>query len=246
MPDWIVAQLRVQAPGFWLLFSLITAIMLLLFWRQIPLEIRANLLLVRWLLIPYFGLLGGGLSPRLLGLTDLDWLTTLGFGLGLVFIILAALVVVRITLLANQPAELEGGQENHPHLPGTGPGGEAVTIPTFSLTPYFTQFLISGAEEFHWSFLRAALWELLLALPVVPTFPLYLATWLAALLAAVEILFVHHEFVPRLAKLVVLATTSVLFLYTRNFWLCWFLHASAWLILNPRFATPTLNRGRKN
>jgi hypothetical protein len=232
--EWMLTQLSFQAPGIWLFLSVTTGIILALGWGWIRLERRWRVLVARWLLIPYLGLLAGGLSPRLLGLTDLDWLSSLGFGLGLVVMLLALLLIVRMSTLGQ-------AQESDPAVPVASIQQEEAKLigQHLATSPYLAQILASGAEEFHWSFLRAACWEMLLGLPTPPALPIYVAIWLAALLATAEILLLPATVAQRFAKLVVLATTSILFLYTRNFWLCWFLHASMWLLLNPPMAAPT-------
>jgi hypothetical protein len=93
--------------------------------------------------------------------------------------------------------------------------------------------LWSGAGEFHWVFLRGALWEIFLSLPEPLELPGYWAIWSAALIAAVELFASRPGFVQGLVQMTTLITTSVLFFYTRNFWLCWALHAAVQLIGSP-------------
>lgn len=230
MINWIVTQLRPQAPAFWLLLSAITGLLLPLLWSQLSASVRHNLSLARWVLIPYLGLLAGGLSPRLFGLSNPDWAKTLGLGLVLVVTLLTLLILVRMSTLAPQ---------------ATRAPADPPPTPSLIITPYLTQLLWSGAEEFHWSFLRAAVWELLLRFPTPPTFPLYTALWIAALLAALEIVIRQRAVAFCLRKLVVLTASTSIFLYTQNFWLCWFLHAGAWLLLAPRLAPPTVRLAAK-
>ena len=81
-----------------------------------------------------------------------------------------------------------------------------------------------SAREFHWCFLRGAVWELLLASPPAFQIPQYWALWISAALSLPGI-FVHSRHSSeRLTTAVILLATTTLFLYTRNFWLCWLLH----------------------
>jgi len=82
----------------------------------------------------------------------------------------------------------------------------------------------------HWVFLRGAVWELLLALPSPPESPGYWAVWLASLLALPELVIQHRHTSQRIIAGVLLVTTAILFFYTRNFFLCWLLHASVRLL----------------
>ena len=95
-----------------------------------------------------------------------------------------------------------------------------------------------GAEELHWSFLRGALWEILLTSPLTIELPFYWAVWIAAGIVVVELALRRLHAEEWLVYLVVLATSSTLFLFTRNFWLCWILHSTALLILLPALRTP--------
>lgn len=217
---WLLSQLNPQAPGLWLLVSALSGAVLLLLWGHLRNLNRRYARVARWLLVPYLGLISGALSPRLLGLSNIDWLVSLSLGIGIIFVVLAALLIVRATtvLTADYPDVLP--------KPTRPPG-------RMRLTPYGSALLFSGAEEFHWAFLRGGLWELLLALPATLTYPAYTAVWLATTIAAVELLIFPISGQQRLAKLIILIATTILFLYTRNFWLCWLLHAGGWLILQP-------------
>jgi hypothetical protein len=184
----------------------------------IPVRWRQPVWLAHWLLVPYLGLLVGGLSPRLMGLTRIDWPASLGLGLGLMVGVVVLLVLVRAVVdLSEQPAPL-------PESPPTPVSGWRIFSDTL---------LWSGGAEFHWAFLRGAFWEILLSLPTPLALPAYWAIWCAALLAAVEILAARPGFVTGLLHLVTLVTTSILFFYTRNFWLCWALHTAVQLIGSP-------------
>ncbi len=57
-----------------------------------------------WVLIPYLGLLVGGLSPRLMGISNLDWLPSIGLGLGFIFVVLVLLLLVRAATERESPS----------------------------------------------------------------------------------------------------------------------------------------------
>ncbi len=90
---------------------------------------------------------------------------------------------------------------------------------------------LGGAEEFHWVFLRGAVWEILLTAPVPLELPAYWAIWIAAVLGPAG-----DCPAPTIVRAMASPDrsadhNSILFLYTRNFWICWILHSAAVLIL---------------
>jgi hypothetical protein len=234
--QWLILQFSWYAPGFWLLLSSAVTLVLCLFWGMLSPNTQDAILLIRFLAVPYTGLLLGGLSPRFMGLNGLDWLVSFSIGIGLILVMLLALTLARITVAVANPLNYSAAQ-----LPGDPINAPVETIgdrqPAL-FTPAIYQIYRSGAEEFHWSFLRGATWEILLALPVLPALPIYWAIWGAALLAMPDILLTGRTLLHRLLKIVILITTAILFLYTRNFWLCWVLHTAGWSILASGFGTP--------
>lgn len=228
MTHWWAAQLTPHAPGLWLILSLLTTITLsVLFGRARPAWAQWAWI-GHWLLIPYFGLLFGGLSPRLMGLVNFDWSVSLSLGAGLIFIVLALLVVVRATV--DLPSPHQGLTEESAPLNRTGTE-RLQDSHRSSWQTVIGIVAISGVEQFHWTFLRGGLWELILSLPAPPALPAYWAVWLAALVVLMEAALHRPTFLQWLPLLTILVTTSILFFYTRNFWLCWILHSSAALIL---------------
>ncbi len=218
MSNWLFSQLSPGAPGLWLALSLLHGgIALLLTWLLPPQRLGARgrrwLWLSRWLLVAYLGLISGGLSPRLMGLADLDWVRGLTLGAGLMAGLALLLALVRLTLASAPPVELMNSRAT-------------------SGLPLLGDLLWLGAEQFHWTFLRGAVWELLLALPTPPDLPAYHALWIAALLAAPEALLLPQQPVDRLVRGVALVATAIVFFYTRNFWLCWTMHAVVWGLLH--------------
>lgn len=214
MEDWLLVQLTLQAPTPWLALALAAWLAALLSLPRLNARSRRWAQAARWTLIPYAGLLLGGLSPYFMGLANLDWTVSLGLGLGLIFAVSAAAFFVRIVVA--QAGSLA-----------------ADSPPAASPLPLLT-FLFLGAEQFYWTFLRGAIWELLRTLPDGPALPAYWAVWLAAALALADITAQRLPAEERLVKTLGLAATTVLFFYTRNFWLCWLLYAAVWFIFTSR------------
>lgn len=184
---------------------------------------------MHWVLIPYIGLLIGHLSPTLMGLTHIDWLSSLRYGTGMIFVVIILFGLIRTTAIQ----------------PPTKPSQESVTTsPVLLLDPknrrnssplLFTGLLsiifVAGMQEFHWSFLRGACLEILLILAPNISLPAYSAIWLASALAGLELLTYKQSTVVLITIGVIMITTSILFFYTQNYWLCWGLHISGRLVL---------------
>lgn len=210
---WLVDQLTPQAPGFWLLVGALITALLLSVEQMASRRWRTLLWFAAWVLIPYLGLLLGGLSPRLMGLSDIDWPVSLSLGLGIFFGVVLVLLFVRATLTLGDPRS------------ATDAGAQNLDLGAV--------LLWSGITQFHWSFLRGGLWETLLTMPDGPTLPGYWAVWLAAALVVGQLLWSKPTPQALLLQLAILATTSILFFYTRNFWLCWALHSAIQLAVAP-------------
>ncbi len=223
--EWFVGQVSPLHPGFWLLLSFVLSGLALLSARFLS-EITAWRLRVgRWVLTPYLGLLVGGLSPRLLGLSDIDWMAGLGLGVGLIFAIWLLVALVQATLHREENPDFDVNSAER-------------KSPVLSNRPLLMQVIYAGAQEFHWTFLRGAVWELSLALPAPPTLPAYWAVWLASALALPGIFVQYRHTSQRFIAGMLLVTTAIVFFYTRNFFLCWLLHAGAsWLMGQDRIHT---------
>ncbi len=179
-----------------------------------------------WLILPgYAALLRGLLSPRLMGLSQIELGWTLGRGL-----IFAAGAL--LLLLAAGLSYRRAHPTPSPYL-------------TFSHGLALTTLLAleAGALQWQWAFYRSALIEALTA-AALPA-PVYWGTWLAAGLLAVQgalNAWLWHDLrIPGLAerrvlRAALLGATSVLYLLSRNFWLAWALHGAAAAILEPRVA----------
>ena len=104
-----------------------------------------------------------------MGLSNLDWQSSLSLGIGLIFATLVLLTLVRATVdRQDDPAAPESTAD------GVAPSGSTTLFSRLAGTT-----LLAAVEEFHWCFLRGAIWELLLALPHPPNLPAYWTVWLA-------------------------------------------------------------------
>lgn len=198
-------------PGFWLVISALFAVVVLAGRAYAPAARRTRIALAYWVLLPYLALLAGAVSPRLMGLYWLDWRATLQVGAGLLLASVLLALVGRL-MTSSLPAQTDGAD-----------GWEQRIAWVVS----------AGAEEWFWCFLRAAMWELLLAWPALVSLPLYTAIWLVAAMALPLTLALQPNGALRVIKMTALVVTTILFLYTRNFWLCWLAHAIIMLAFAP-------------
>jgi hypothetical protein len=205
-----------MSEGFWLALDLLFGAF---FWfgvRFVSVRWRNLALIARWLAIPYLGLVAGGVSPRLMGLTGVDWRNGLALGVGLIAAVCGLLFVVHAT---NGDARLVA----RPVLPSqSAKDGITLADRVFGV-------LASGAEEFHWCFLRATLLAVILSIGGGSAQASYGAIWLAGLIALPEALLAAPSASLRLYQTITLLATTILFLFVHNFWLCWALHASVML-----------------
>lgn len=218
---WILTQLTPHSPGFWLALSWLTLPGVLIAARRMGARGGRWLFAARWVLIPYAGLMAGALSPRLMGLSTINWATTLGLGVVLLFGILLLAIVVRLFMIAGDLSTDDAARTD-----GDDPPAGWVNVGLSAL--------MTGAEQFHWAFVRGAIWELLLLWPQPVERPAYFALWIATLLTLPEIWLQPIALPQRLVKSVLLVMTAIFFLYTRNFWLAWLAHFIAWFVLTQR------------
>ncbi|MBX3014695.1 MAG: hypothetical protein KF832_24455 [Caldilineaceae bacterium] len=219
-----------QAPMGWLSVSLLVGLALTFFDPQIPSAYRQQVRTVRWILFPYCALLTGGISPRLMGITGIHWFASFEVGLVLIGGVLLLIVGIRSITTLTQPTF----QAKQPPSPVMAPHrvrssqGKGVSV----------SFLTLGAEEFHLAFLRGAIWEIAYPLVGGTGQAGYWAAWIALCLALPETLSYQSTVHQRLSKCALLVTTTVLFIFTRNFWLSWLLHGLGWALLMPALADP--------
>ncbi len=215
-----------HGPGLWLALSLLTALALLAARYAATGRSLQRIAAAHRLLIPYLALLAGAVSPRLMGLQQINWATSFSLGLGLTFGVLLLLALVRT--VAVPALDRAGGADLGPvdvsavQRPAAGGMRTAAAL-----------LLSAGLLEWHWAFLRGATWELALSYPQPMTLPGYWAIWLAAGFALVDLASDTAGAANWIVRLVALLITSILFFYTRNFWLCWLLHTGVQMILPP-------------
>lgn len=225
--SWLSDQFSPYAPGFWLLVGFLVTALLISSQEYLPRRWRGLIWFALWLLVPYLGLLMGGLSPRLLGLAGHDWLAGLGLGLGLIFAVVILLTLARAVTDLGAPVTSD--------MTSDGDHAQHVRLGWHTIS---STLLWCGIEQFHWVFLRGGIWETLQTLPNPPELAGYWAIWCAALVILLELLLLRPGFYPLLIQLVALTTTSILFFYTRNFWLCWVLHVAVQLLTTPPALLP--------
>lgn len=229
--SWLSNQFSPFAPGFWLLIGILATILLTTIKKYIPSRWRGLIWFAHWLIIPYLGLLMGGLSPRLLGLAGHDWLAGLGLGAGLIFAVVILLTLARAITDLGVPVA-----QPTPQTEQISVGTPALHTQRLGWHTISSTLLWCGIEQFHWVFLRGATWEMLQTLPNPPELVGYWAIWCATAIIIIELLLLRPAFYPLLIQLVAVITTSILFFYTLNFWLCWVLHVAVQLLTAP----PTL------
>lgn len=211
-----ILELFTIAPsraGLWLALSFLLAGATTVATRLAAPELERPVRIVRWVQVPYLGLLLGGLSPRFMGLSKLDWASGLFVGVVLLSGLLFLLVLIRISLHSDRDVQnvFTRGSTASPFL-----------------------LIENSAQEFHWCFLRGAVWELLLSNLSASQSSGYWAVWIAAALALPGIAIHPKAASERVLTTFTLATTSVIFVLTRNFWLCLILHLGLRMILRWR------------
>lgn len=203
--------------------------------RSRPGQLLLWLARVLWLILPgYAALLLGLLSPRMMGLSQLELGWSLGRGL---LFAAGALAVLLAAGLSYRRAHATAA----PYL-------------TLSHGIALTTLLVveAGALQWQWAFYRSAMIETLAA-AAAPA-PVYWGTWLAAAVLAVQgalNAWLWHDLrTPgraerRVLRAALLGATSVLYLLSRSFWLAWALHGTVTAILEPRMAQAAPFGGNK-
>ena len=179
---------------------------------------------VGWLVVPgYVALLQGVLSPRLMGLTQVDLGVQLGYGA--LFMVAATGILLAVGLTYRRQRLL---RQPYPSV-----------MAAISLT---TRLIVeAGALQWHWAFYRTAMIEALASSGLEQA--VYWGTWLSVLIVCMEgslnpnlwkDLRTPGRAERRILRGVLLIVTSVLYLISRNFWLAWALHGLTVAALEPR------------
>lgn len=228
MDEPFLQMLSLPAPMIWVVISIVSSLIIALIRHRLSSRQQRWIDNIRWILLPYVGLLLGQLSPSLLGLTEIDWFSSLSLGTG--FICLTAFLIMLVQGSSTVPAQSRASQM-HKRLQRT-------FHQNATISSLIAELIVStGAEQFYWSFLRGALWEVFLRAEYSAATAKYLGIWTAGLIATIELLLYNRHTISRLAGLLTLIVTTILFFYTKNFWLCWLLHFIVTTMLQQRRST---------
>lgn len=216
----------VSAPALWLLFSLSVGLTLPLIRSQWLKPHRGWIELMRWILVPYLGLVSGQISPLLMGFVGLNWIATFEIGFTIVFVGLIIVALVRITQRHYRQGELRRSSQEKSL-------SRSFNLSSIQNSGFGWLVLTAVAREFHWTFLRAAIWESLLtdSQNLFDT-PVNTAVWTATVLALFEMVVRRQSGQQWIHSITILIVTSVLFIYTRNFYLCAIMHGGMAYLLN--------------
>lgn len=221
----------------WLALGLAVSLGINLAAKRVSYSTRHSLCIGYRLIIPYWGLLVGAVSPYLMGLSNINWETTLGIGAGLSFAIIMILALINITLSSGQSHIAEDQSKIQPGFITHN------SLPTDITSPFASRHLSNGAaasvaEQFYWAFVRATIWEFLLRLEPQIQLPAYHALWLTGLIALPDMLMHTKNQQNRITKLCIFIATSIVFFFTHNFWLCALLHLSIAFLMRPVSTMP--------
>ena len=177
-----------------------------------------------WLVGPgYAALLMGLLSPRLMGLSQIDLGPGLGIGTLFAALSLGVLLAAGLTYRRTRPTGSPYSSLGHAV-------GTSVQL-----------VLESGSLQWHWAFYRSAI--IAAAAGMGLSSPVYWGAWLAVgwicLEGALSPFLWRDLRTPGMAEIrmlrgILLFATTVVYLLSRNFWLAWALHSLATVILEPR------------
>lgn len=178
-----------------------------------------------WLIGPgYAALLLGDVSPRLMGLSQIE----IGAGLG-------QSVILALTALGLLTLAVAGYRRGQPAGPVYRSRADRVAVSARLV-------LEAGGLQWQWAFFRAVLIAAIVERGAAGD-PIYVGAWLAVVLVTLE--GVLNPLLwrdlrtpglagPRLLRAVILVVTTQIYLLGGNFWLCWAFHAAAAVLLEPR------------
>ncbi|MEZ4770558.1 MAG: hypothetical protein R2844_19310 [Caldilineales bacterium] len=179
-----------------------------------------------WLIAPgYAALLLGVVSPRLMGLSQIEIGAGLGQGVILALAALGLLALAVVGYRRGQPAE-----------PAYSSRADRVAVSA-------RLALEAGALQWQWSFFRAVLIAGTVQQGLGRGDPVYLGAWLTVALVTLEGMLnpllwrdlrTPGLAGPRLLRAVILVVTTQIYLFSGNFWLGWAFHAAAVVLLEPR------------
>jgi hypothetical protein len=180
-----------------------------------------------WLVLPgYAALLMGLLSPRLMGLSQIDLGAGLGFGALYAVFSLAVLLAAGLTYRRLRHANSPGW-----FYPTVG----------FGVIAGVRLVVEAGGLQWHWAFYRSAIIAAMTGIGLSD--PIYWGSWLAVAWICLEgalspLLWrdLRHSGRAeiRILRGVLLVATTVIYLLSRNFWLAWALHGLTTVLLEAR------------
>jgi hypothetical protein len=230
--EWLQSQLNWQEqPGLWLVGSVVMCVLAsnlagIALWylrTRRPGALQALrqpaapwvLNLLRWAYMvapPYALLLMGIISPRSMGLSEIDWVHSMGMGGALAAGGLALLSLSWWSYRRSLPSRHRRPQLAHRSL----------------LLRWLTALIETFALQAHWAFYRSVVadqaglggsqWEGWAGMGVVAL------EWVLNPLLRRSLQHPPHS-EPVVRRAVLAIVTTALFILTRNFWLCWALHA---------------------
>lgn len=233
LPSWLQAQLNWrEEAGLWLAGSfLFYALVSNGSWHLRRLAFATRLqgwpgsrwlaLLWRWAYFigpPYVALLLGVISPRRMGLSELDWVHSVGVG-GVAAAI--ALGLLSLSWWSYRRALPWGG--DHGGRPGRGQA-----LPLSRPLRWLLALAETAALQAHWAFYRSVF------IDRAWLGDLYWGSWAGWALVCLEWAsnpWLRHglrqptQAEPILRRAALALVTTVLFILTRNLWLCWVTHA---------------------
>jgi len=225
MDEPFLQMLSLPTPTNWVAISLVISLIFALIRHRLWPRQQRWIDNTRWILLPYVGLLLGQLSPSLLGLTEIDWFSSLSLGTGFI-----CLIAFLIMLVQSSSTELSQSRYSQIHQRLQRTFRQDATISSLVAE----SIVSTGAEQFYWSFLRGALWEALLRAGYSAATAAYSSLWIGGAIAAIELLLHNRHTISRLTGLLTLVVTTILVFYTKNFWLCWILHLIVTAMLQPQ------------
>lgn len=246
---WAVQRDPAQSPTLWVLLSVVIGIAAAqaIWWAETSPRPTARRmshwlaspagrwiawwLRMAWLVGPgYAALLSGVASPRRMGLSQIDWGASFGYGLAFAGLALAVLLAAGISLRRSGPAT------------SPWPSWSAAVAGSLLLA------VEAGALQFQWAFYRDAAIQAAEAWGMAA--PAQAGTWVGVLLVTLQggldpALRQDLRSPVQVLRWALLLATAVLYLLSRNFWLGWALHAAAAVLLEPRLLAAANEKGSR-
>lgn len=195
----------------WVGLEVVISIAWLLWHKRVPARWVALVRFVRLCAVPYLALITGEVSSMRMGFEGFDWQNSFTLGSTLVAVIAVIWVAIRVSIQETvSNAEPQSAKYAGFELSNWSERGLA--------------FVLCGGLEMNWSFWRANFIYLLSLAPVKIESITYWGVAAALLMVLPDTLLVIPKATAKLTNLAILLATSVIFLFTGNFWMCWAMH----------------------